>query len=115
METIMAIENWTSRWWETSVVLLGVNSVVFGFLGANSGNLGWGIAVGFVPAALLLAGLGMRNSQRTAATVFLTVGSIAAASAWWMIYTVVFALVIVVGGFWSGKIGPQRTQPAIAG
>ncbi len=110
----MATTNWTSRWWEISVVLLGVNSVVFGFTGANSGSLEWGIAVGFVPAVLLLAGLGMRNSQRMGATIFLTAGSIAAATAWWVIYTVVLALVIVVGGFWSGKIGPKRTKPEVA-
>ena len=114
METIMAVENWSGRWWETSVVLLAVNSVVFGFAFANSGNLEWGIAVGFVPAILLLAGLGMKNSQRMGATIFLTVGSIAAAVAWWVIYTVVLALVIVVGGFWSGKIGPKRTRPEVA-
>lgn len=114
METIMAMDNWTSRWWETSVVLLGVNSVVFGFLFANSENLGWGIAVGFVPSILLLAGLGMRNSQRMGATIFLTVGSIAASVAWWVIYTIVLALVIVVGGFWRGKIGPKRTEPEVA-
>ena len=115
METIMAIENWTSRWWETSVVLLALNSVVFGFTFVNSEELGWAIAVGFVPAVLLLAGLGMRNSQRMGATIFLTVGSIAAATAWWVIYTVVLALVIVVSGFRSGKIGPHRTQPVVAG
>ena len=114
MEAIMAYENWTSRWWETSVVLLAVNSVVFGFLFANSENLGWGIAAGFVPGVLLLAGLGMRNSQRAGATIFLIVGSVAASIAWWVIYTVVLALVIVVGGFWRGKIGPNRTEPEIA-
>ena len=114
METIMAFKNWSGRWWETSVVLLGVNGVVFGFLGANSGNLDWGITVGFVPGVLLLSGLGMRNSQRIGATIFLTVGSIAAATAWWVIYTVVLALVIVVGGFRSGKIGPKRTKPEVA-
>ena len=114
METIMAIENWTSRWWETSVVLLGVNSVVFGFLFTNSGYLGWGIAVGFVPGVLLLAGLWMRNSQRLGATTMLMVGSVAAAFAFWVIYTVALALVVVVGGFWSGKIGPQRVQPEVA-
>ena len=110
----MAIENWTNRWWETSVVLLAVNSVVFGFLGATSGNLEWGIAVGFAPAVLLFAGLAMRNSQRLGATIFLTVGSVAASFAWWMIYPVVFALIVVVGGFWSGKIGPEQAQPEVA-
>jgi uncharacterized membrane protein YfcA len=96
------------------VVLLALNSIVFGFLFANSENLGWGIAVGFVPSILLLAGLGMRNSQRMGATIFLTVGSVAASVAWWVIYTIILALVIVVGGFWSGKIGPKRTEPEIA-
>lgn len=114
METIMAFKNWSGRWWETSVVLLAVNSVVFGFTFVNAEELGWAIAVGFVPAILLLAGLGMRNSQRMGATIFLTVGSIAAATAWWVIYTVVLALVIVVGGFRSGKIGPKKTKPEVA-
>jgi hypothetical protein len=114
VEAIMAIANWTNRWWEISVVLLGVNSVVFGFLGANSGNLKWGIAAGFVPGALLLAGLAVRESQRLLATAMLIVGSVGAASAFWVIYTVVFALVVVVGGFSSGKIGPQRPQTEVA-
>jgi hypothetical protein len=114
VEAIMARTNWTSRWWEISVVLLGVNSVVFGFLGANSGNLQWGIAAGFVPGALLLAGLAVRGSQRLVATVMLMVGSVGAASAWWMIYTVVLALVVVAGGFSSGKIGSQRPQTEVA-
>lgn len=110
----MTTTNWTSRWWEISVVLLGVNSVVFGFLGANSGNLEWGIAAGFVPGALLLVGLAVRDSQRLVATVMLIVGSVAAASAFWVIYTVVLALAVVVGGFWSGKIGSQRPQTEVA-
>ena len=114
VEAIMATTNWTNRWWEISVVLLGVNSVVFGFLGAGSGNLQWGIAAGFVPGALLLAGLAVRGSQRLLATVMLIVGSVGAASAFWAIYTVVFALVVVVGGFSSGKIGRQRPQTEVA-
>ena len=114
METIMDTKNWKSRWWETSVVLLAVNSVVFGFLGASNDHLGWGIAIGFVPGALLIAGLAMRSSQQIGATIFLTVGSVAAATAWWVIYTVVLAAVIVVGGFWASKIGPKRTDPKAA-
>lgn len=106
----MALRNWTSRWWQTSAVLLGVNSVVFGFLFANSDELTWGIGVGFLPAVLIFAGFGIRNSQRMVATVLLTVGSVAAALAWWMGYTVLLALAIVVGGFWSGKIGPKKTE-----
>ena len=114
METIMAIENWTNRWWEASVVLLAVNSVVFGFLGASSGNLKWGVMAGFVPGALLFAGLAFKRKNRLVATVTLILGSIGAASAWWVMYTVVFALIVVVGGFWSGKIGPERAQPEVA-
>ena len=114
METIMDTKNWKSRWWETSVVLLAVNSVVFGFLGASHDHLGWGIAIGFVPGVLLIAGLAMRSSHRIGASTFLTVGSVAAATAWWVIYTVVLAVVIVVGGFWASKIGPKRTDPKAA-
>lgn len=114
METIMDTKNWTNRWWETSVVLLAVNSVVFGFTFASSDHLGWGIAIGFVPGFLLIAGLAMRSRQRIGATIFLTVGSVLAAVAWWVIYTVVLAAVIVVGGFWASKIGPKRTNPKAA-
>ena len=114
METIMAIENWTSRWWEPSVVLLAVNSVVFGFVFTYNDHLLWAIAAGFAAGALLLGGLALRNSQRLVATIMLILGSIGAASAFWVIYTIVLALVIVVGGFGSGKIGPERPQPEIA-
>jgi hypothetical protein len=31
-----------------------------------------------------------------------------------MIYPIVLALVVVVGGFSSGKIGPERTKPEVA-
>lgn len=110
METIMAIVNWTSRWWETSVVLLAVNAVVFGFLFAADGHPGWAFAVGFVPGVILFSGLAMRKGQRMGATILLTVGSVAASVPWWAIYTVVLALVIVVGGFWGGKIGPERAE-----
>ena len=114
METIMDTKNWTNRWWETSVVLLAANSVVFGFTFASSDHLGWGIAIGFVPGVLLIAGLAMRSSQRIGATIFLTVGSVLAAIAWWVIYTVVLAVVIVVGGFWASKIGPKTSSPKAA-
>jgi hypothetical protein len=109
----MAVENWSSRWWETSVVLLAMNSVVFGFLAINSDHPGWAIAM-FVPAVLLLVGLAIRSNQRVAATILLTGASVAAALWFWMIYPIVLALVIVVGGFSSGKIGPKRTKPEVA-
>ncbi len=109
----MAVENWSSRWWETSVVLLAVNSVVFGFLAINSDRPEWAITM-FVPAFLLLVGLALRSSQRLAATILLTGASVAAALWFWMIYPIVLALVVVVGGFSSGKIGPERTKPEVA-
>jgi hypothetical protein len=31
-----------------------------------------------------------------------------------VIYTVVFALIVIVGGFWTSKIGPKRTNPKAA-
>lgn len=114
METIMAMENWTSRWWETSVVLLAVNSVVFGFLFTYNDYFLWALAAGFGAGALLLGGLALRNRQRPVATIMLILGSIGAASAFWVIYTIVFALIVVVGGFWSGKIGPEPAQPEVA-
>ena len=112
METIMDMKNWTSRWWETSVVLLGVNSIVFGILGTAAGYPEWGIGVGFMPGVLLLTGLAMKNRQRLVATIMLALGAVAAAFAYWVIYTIVFALIVVIGGFWSGKIGPERSQTA---
>jgi hypothetical protein len=111
MAVIMAIETWTSRWWEASVVLLTVNSVVFGFLFTNSDHLGWGIATGFAPAVLLLTGLVLRNGHRRGATVLLTVASVGAGFAWWAIYPVVLALAVVVGGFRSGRIGREPAEP----
>lgn len=114
LETIMALRNWASRWWETTVVLLAVNSVVFGFMFINNGYLGWGVASGFVPGILLFAGLGLRRSQPAGATVLIIIGSVTAATAWWAIYTIVLALVIVVGGFRSGRIGPRRSKPDVA-
>jgi hypothetical protein len=113
VEKIMATTDWTSRWWEISVVLLAVNSVVFGFLAINSDRPGWAIAM-FVPAVLLLMGLAIRSSQRLAATILLTGASVAAAIWFWMIYPIVLALIVVVGGFRSRKIGPKRTKPEVA-
>ncbi len=110
----MTTEDWTSRWWETSVVLLAVNSIVFGILAINSDHMTWAVTTGFVPAVLLLLGLTLRNSQRVAATTLLTVASVAAALWFWMIYPIILALVVIVGGFTNGKIGPEGHQPQLA-
>ena len=106
----MDTRNWKNRWWEASVVLLGVNSLVFGIMATASGypDVAW--MVGWVPGVLLLTGFGLRNRQRLVATIMITLGAVLAAVAFWVIYTVVFALIVVVGGFLTRKIGPVRTH-----
>ena len=95
-------------WWEAVTVLLAVNSVVFGFLFGD--QFGWAIAIGFAPGVFLLVGLAMRRNNRSLATVLIVASSIAAAVAFWMIYPVVLALVVIVGGFTTGKIGFGRSH-----
>ena len=114
MERIMEVQSWTKQWWGILVVLMGVNSLVFGFIAMNSGYPDVAIRVGFAPGALLLVGLALRRTNRAAATVLIILGSLGAALAYWVIYTVVFALIIVVGGFQKGKIGFQGSGPEIA-
>ena len=114
METIMEVKSWTKQWWEILVVLLGVNSLVVGFGFLVSGYADVAILVRFAPGALLLVGLALRRTNRAAATVLIILGSIGAGLAYWVIYTVVFALIIVVGGFQKGKIGFQGSGPEIA-
>ena len=114
METAMTMETWTSRWWEATVVVLAVNSAVFGVLFTASDQLGWAFVLGYVPAALLVAGLALRNKWRTGATAMMIAGSLLAAGAFWAIYTVVLSLVIVVGGLRNNKIGPTQTEASTA-
>jgi len=112
METIMDTKNWTNRWWEASVVLLGVNSLVFGVMATANGYLDVALYIGWVPGVLLLTGFALRNRQRLVATVMITLGAVGASLAFWVIYTVVFALIVIIGGFGSRKIGPKRAQTA---
>ncbi len=98
------------RWWEAATVVLAINSVVFGFLFGS--QFGWAIAVGFAPGLLLLVGLRLRRHNRRLATVLIIVLSVAAAGAFWMIYPVVLALAIVIGGLSTGEIGPSRSEVA---
>jgi hypothetical protein len=102
----------SGRWWEAVTMILAINSVVFGFLFGS--EFLWAILVGWVPGTLLLVGLRIRNDHRAVATTLITVSSIAAATAFWMIYPVVLAFVVIVGGFWTGMLGPRQTEPAIA-
>ena len=98
------------RWWEAVTVVLAINSVVFGFMFGS--QFGWAIGAGFAPGLLLLVGLRLRPQSRGLATVLIIVASMAAAVAYWMIYPVVLALVIMIGGFSTGKIGPSRSEIA---
>lgn len=99
-------------WWEVATALLAVNSIVFGFLFGD--YFVWAIAVGFAPGVLLLVGLALRTVNRGVATVLIVVSSLAASVAWWTIYPVVLAMVVIIGGFAAGKIGPTRSQAALA-
>ena len=101
-----------ARWWEAVTVLLAINSFVFGFLFGS--QILWAIFIGWLPGVLLLVGLRIRSDHRGTATVLITVSSIAAAVAFWMIYPVVLALVVVIGGFSTGMIGPRQAQPVVA-
>jgi hypothetical protein len=100
-----------NRWWEATTVVLAINSIVFGFLFGS--ELVWAFAIGFIPGVLLLVGLRIRSQNRGLATALIVVASLAAAVAFWMIYPVVLALVVIIGGFSTGKIGPRRTETAI--
>jgi hypothetical protein len=112
METIMDTKNWTSRWWEASVVVLGVNSLAFGIGATAGGYLDAALIIGWAPGVLLLTGFGLRNRQRLLATIMITLGAVAASFAYWVIYPIVLALIVVVGGFVSRKIGPTRAHTA---
>ena len=99
-------------WWEVVTALLAVNSIVFGFLFGD--NFGWAIAVGFAPGVLLFVGLAIRPNNRDLATVLIIVSSIAAAVAWWTIYPILLAVIVIVGGFISGKIGFDQSEAIAA-
>lgn len=104
----MSLQWWTSRWWEVAVVVLSLNSAVFGFLFAASDDPELAVILGFVPAALLAAGLALRNAWRAGATVMVIAGSLLAAGAFWVVYTVVLALAIIAGS--PAKERPQRQR-----
>ena len=98
-------------WWDATVVvfaftqaIMGVGVLAFG----DGSHIRFGIGWGLIPAALLLGGLAVRPRQRGLATGMIIVGSLAAAFAFWLVYPVVLALVVIVGGLWSGKIGRVR-------
>ena len=102
----------SGRWWEVVTTILAINSVVFGFMFGS--YIFWAIFIGWLPGVLLLVGLRIRNDHRGAATVLITVSSIAAAVAFWMIYPVVLALVVIVGGFSTGMLGPRQAESVVA-
>ena len=103
-----------NRWWEIATFLLAVNSLVFGVLFGSDNQFGWAIVVGFLPGLLLLVGLKIRKDNRGLATALITVSAIAASGTFWMIYPAVLGLVVIIGGFTTGKIGPFRPNTALA-
>ena len=96
---------WGRRWWDAVVIALAVNSAIFGVLFTSNDYPGWGIAAGFVPAVLLGTGLLTRATWRPVATIMIIAGGALASIAWWVLYTVGLALVMVVGGLQSGRLG----------
>ena len=119
METAMNLKTLNSTlWWEATVLvfaftqaIMGVGVLAFG----DGGHIRFGIGWGLLPAALLLGGLAVRRRRRGLATSMIIVGSLAAAFAFWLIYPVVLALIVIVGGLWSGKIGRVRaSEPSTA-
>jgi hypothetical protein len=114
LETAMNVQTWTNRWWEATVVFYGITQAVMGIvILAFGGHLGWAIGLGFGPAVLLIGGLALRASRRGVATSMIIAGSVLPALAFWMIYSVVLAVIVVFGGLWSGKIGRTRApEPA---
>ena len=99
-----------NRWWEATVLVLAVNSFVFGVVAVGNGHTEWAIVTGFAPAALLPTGLVLRSHWRSGATLVVIVSSLAAAAWFWMIYPAVLAAIVVIGGLRSGEIGPTHVQ-----
>ena len=106
---------WSRRWWNFAVAALALNSAIFGVLFTSNDHLGWGVAVGFVPAVLLGIGLLVHTRWRSLATIMIIVGGALASIAWWVLYTVGLALVIVVGGFQNGRLGFDRSSAVRVG
>jgi len=76
---------------------------------------GWVIVIGFVPAAMILGGLALRQRQRGVATALIVAGSLIPGIAFWMIYPFVVAAIVIGGWLGTGKIGKSTTsEPASA-
>jgi hypothetical protein len=96
---------WNRRWWDAAVIALAVNSAIFGVLFTSNDHLRWGISAGFVPVGLLGIGLLTLTKWHSVATVMIIAGCALASIAWWVMYTVALALIIVIGGFQSSRLG----------
>jgi len=103
------------RWWEATVFVMAANSIVLGVVATGNDHPKWAIATGFAPALLLVSGLALRGRLRSAATAMVVVASLAAAAWFWLVYPIVLAAIIIIGGLVNGEIGPARveTQPAV--
>ena len=83
-------------------------------IAVGNGHPEWAIATNFVPAALLITGLALRNTWRPGATVMVVAASLAAAAWFWMIYPIVLAAIVIIVGIGQGKIGPRHPQTQAA-
>ncbi|GMQ85047.1 MAG: hypothetical protein BMS9Abin07_0612 [Acidimicrobiia bacterium] len=117
LETAMNVQTWTNRWWEATVLvfafaqtIMGVGVLAFG----DGSHIRFGIGWGLLPAALLLGGLAVRRRRRGLATSMIIVGSLGAAFAFWLIYPIILAVIVIAGGLGSGKIGRTRVLEPVS-
>ena len=108
METAMNLQTWTSRWWEATVVVLAAFISVIAIFFADT-SPGWALLIGSADV-LLIGGLALRSAWRVGATAMVIAGCLLAAVPFWGIFNVVLAVVIVVGGLETGKIGPDPAK-----
>jgi hypothetical protein len=112
LETAMNLQTYTSRWWEATIVVYAIVQVVMGSIFTANGYPGWATLVGFLPAALLLGGLALRERRRPLATALIVVGAVLPAIAFWMLYPFVVAPVVIGAGWYSGKLGVRTAEVA---
>jgi hypothetical protein len=101
-------------WWETVTLLLAANSVMFAVLGVRGDNWEYAIFAGIVPAVLLVSAVLVRGVALPLAAVMAVVGALTASITWWMIYPVVLGVMVIAGGFMTGKLGSGDRRTALA-
>ncbi len=111
----MGAEISADRWWVAAAAALAVSSVLLGVIALGNGHTEWAIATGFAPAVLLLAGTLLVDRWRSGATAMIVVASLGASIWWWMVYPVALAVVVIVGGVRTGKLGLGSYKAHFAG